>query len=73
MVVQIIDACPASSAFNFCKTGVPLNERCGDSSVNSLDIDITAYQKLTGTPFRNVRLLNSLFISFYSDFLLFFG
>lgn len=69
-MVQIIDACPASSAFNFCNTEVPPNERCGDSSVNSLDIDITTYQTITGTPFRSVRLLYTLSFRFLCSDLL---
>lgn len=56
VTVQIIDACPASSAFNFCKTEVPANERCGDGSTNSLDIDISAYQQLTGKQWKSVRI-----------------
>lgn len=43
--MQIIDACPASNAFNFCKTEVPADERCSDRNANSLDIDISAYKK----------------------------
>ena len=51
VIVQIIDACPASSAYNFCKTDVPANQRCGAAGVNQLDIDQSAYQALTGQPF----------------------
>ena len=51
MTVQIIDSCPAESAYNFCKTDVPAAERCGSSSTNSLDIDQSAYQALTGRRF----------------------
>ncbi|MCJ1473893.1 hypothetical protein MMC13_002548 [Lambiella insularis] len=53
IVVQIIDSCPASSAFNFCKSDVPADERCGSSATNSLDIDIGAYQALTGAAWNN--------------------
>lgn len=35
VTVQIIDACPSSSAFNYCKTSVPADERCGASGVNA--------------------------------------
>ena len=47
--VQIIDACPAGSAYNYCKTETAGNQRCGDGTTNSLDIDEMAYQQLTGT------------------------
>lgn len=59
VTVQIIDACPASSAFNYCKTEIPANERCSDMSANSLDIDTRAYQQLTGTPWKAVRIPSS--------------
>ncbi|MCJ1396458.1 hypothetical protein MMC18_009348, partial [Xylographa bjoerkii] len=48
VIVQIIDSCPSTSAWNFCKTQVPADERCGSSATNSLDIDLGAYQALTG-------------------------
>ena len=47
--MDIIDACPSESAYNFCKTDVPDAERCESSSTNSLDIDQSAYLALTGT------------------------
>ena len=59
VVVQIIDSCPAESAYNFCKTDVPAQERCGDSGTNSLDIDQSAYQALTGTAFGSVSQLQT--------------
>ncbi|CZR67284.1 uncharacterized protein PAC_17183 [Phialocephala subalpina] len=34
ITVDIIDACPSSSAYNYCKTSVPADERCGASGVN---------------------------------------
>ncbi|MCJ1225000.1 hypothetical protein MMC12_001647 [Toensbergia leucococca] len=49
VIVQIIDACPSGSAWNFCKTDVPADERCGDGGTNQLDIDQGAYAALTGT------------------------
>jgi hypothetical protein len=49
ITVNIIDCCPSESAWNFCKTDVPNAERCESSSSNSLDIDLSAYQALTGT------------------------
>jgi hypothetical protein len=49
ITVDIIDVCPSESAYNFCKTDVPADERCGSSSTNSLDIDVSAYEALTGT------------------------
>ena len=54
VTVQIIDACPASSAYNYCKTGMPANQRCGDPGTNQLDIDQTAYMALTGQPYGGV-------------------
>ena len=54
ITVQIIDACPSTSAANFCKTDVPSNQRCGDSGTNQLDIDRSAYMALTGQPFGGV-------------------
>jgi hypothetical protein len=44
-----LKSCPSESAYNFCKTDVPADERCGSSSTNSVDIDISAYSALTGT------------------------
>lgn len=51
--MDIIDACPSESAYNFCKTDVPADERCGSSSTNSLDIDESAYAALTGSGWTN--------------------
>ena len=48
VTVEIIDACPATNAFNYCKSTIPIAERCGDPNTNSIDIDETAYQALTG-------------------------
>lgn len=54
IIVQIIDACPSKSAYNFCKTDIPANQRCGDSKTNQLDIDHSAYMALTGQAFGSV-------------------
>lgn len=54
ITVQIIDSCPSVSPENYCKTDMPLNQRCGDSSTNQLDIDQSAYMALTGQPFGSV-------------------
>ena len=51
VIVQIIDSCPSVSAWNYCKTEVPTNERCGNPKVNSMDIDQSAYGALTGVDF----------------------
>ncbi len=51
ILVQIIDACPSTSAYNFCKTNMPANQRCGDPGTNQLDIDQSAYMALTGQPY----------------------
>ena len=56
VIVQIIDSCPSTNAWNFCKTDIPANERCGTGSTNSLDIDMSAYKALTGQAW-NVSLL----------------
>lgn len=56
ITVQIIDACPAASAYNFCKTNMPLNQRCGDSGTNQLDIDVSAYMGLTGQVYGGVSI-----------------
>jgi len=49
IIINIIDACPSESAYNFCKTDVPAAERCGSTSTNAVDIDVSAYAALTGT------------------------
>ena len=64
ITVQIIDACPASSAYNYCKTNMPANQRCSDAGTNQLDIDQSAYMALTGQAYggvsaRFLKLLNS--------------
>ena len=38
---------------NYCKTDISANQRCGDGSTNSLDIDETAYESLTGTGYND--------------------
>ncbi|MCJ1288419.1 hypothetical protein MMC26_007776 [Xylographa opegraphella] len=48
IIVQIIDSCPSTNAWNYCKTQVPSDERCGSAGTNSLDIDLGAYVALTG-------------------------
>ena len=50
VVVQIIDACPAYSAENYCKSlvGVAPEGRCGAIGTDALDIDLSAYGDLTG-------------------------
>jgi len=58
IVVQIVDACPAGSALNYCKVKenppIPADERCGAG--NSLDIDYSAYKDLTGTDYTSVSV-----------------
>ena len=48
--VQIIDACPAYSAENYCKKNVGVDEigRCGAVGTDALDLDWAAYPDLTG-------------------------
>ncbi|KAI4149152.1 MAG: hypothetical protein L6R39_002589 [Caloplaca ligustica] len=56
IVVQIIDACPATNAWNFCKTDVPdLAQKCMDPGTNSLDIALEAYTGLTGQSYASVK------------------
>ena len=47
VIVEIVDACPAGNAQNYCKTKVPADERCGSNQTNSLDVDVGAYRNLT--------------------------
>ena len=47
VVVEIVDACPAGNAQNYCKTKVAADERCGSNQTNSLDVDVGAYRNLT--------------------------
>ena len=54
IVVQIVDSCPSTHAQNYCKSAIPKNQRCMDSSTNQLDIDVSAYQALTGAAFGSV-------------------
>jgi len=49
IIVQIIDSCPSTNAWNFCKTDVSPEQRCGAGGVNHLDIDQSAHSALTGT------------------------
>lgn len=49
IIVQIIDSCPSTNAWNFCKTDVGPEQRCGADGVNHMDIDQSAYSALTGT------------------------
>ena len=53
--MQIIDACPKFSAYNYCKSkiGVPPEERCGSTQTDALDIDVSAYNHLTGQSYRS--------------------
>lgn len=46
--IQIIDSCPSTNAWNFCKTDMDPEEKCMSSSINSLDIERNAYYELTG-------------------------
>ena len=66
IVVQIIDACPAGSALNYCKTDINLDERCGQG--NSLDIDFSGYLGLTGRAYDPVSCCHSppFLLVFYS-------
>jgi hypothetical protein len=50
-IIQIIDSCPSVNAWNYCKTDIPANQRCESSTTNQLDIDMNAYEQLTGQPY----------------------
>lgn len=55
IIVQIIDACPATNAWNFCKTEQPdTRQKCMDPGTNSLDIEQNAYTALTGQAYASV-------------------
>ena len=56
VTVQIVDSCPSTNAWNYCKTEIPDDQRCESSGTNQLDIDQAAYQVLTGQPFGSVGL-----------------
>ena len=56
IVVTIVDACPATNAENYCKTAVAPEQRCMAAGTNMLDIDVSAYQALTGQPSGSVSL-----------------
>lgn len=60
--VQIIDACPAGHAQNFCKTDLAANQRCQDPSTNSLDIDRDAYRQLTGFDYLDTAHVSFVFV-----------
>ena len=60
IVVEIVDACPATNAANYCKTDIPADQRCEAGGTDMLDIDQSAYQALTGRPFGGVSLTDSL-------------
>jgi hypothetical protein len=51
--VTIVDACPSNSGQNVCKTDPDPRDKCG-SKQNALDIDLPAYQALTGKPYQAV-------------------
>ncbi|KAL8940701.1 MAG: hypothetical protein Q9216_002688, partial [Gyalolechia sp. 2 TL-2023] len=48
ILVQIIDACPADTAWNYCKApAVEASQRCADPNTNQVDIDESAYPFLS--------------------------
>ncbi|MCJ1337192.1 hypothetical protein MMC09_002474 [Bachmanniomyces sp. S44760] len=51
IMAQIIDACPATSAYNYCKSSIDPAQRCSSSTQNNIDIDRSAYAALTGLEF----------------------
>lgn len=63
VMVQIIDGCPAGSAWNYCKTDIDPAQRCSSPITNALDIDFNAYETLypgknysSGNPEGNANL-----------------
>ncbi|KAI4099534.1 MAG: hypothetical protein L6R37_005925 [Teloschistes peruensis] len=61
--VQIIDGCPAGSAWNYCKSEIDLAQRCMSPTTEALDIDFNAYTTLypgkkysSGNPENNANL-----------------
>ncbi|KAL8739198.1 MAG: hypothetical protein Q9181_000089 [Wetmoreana brouardii] len=67
VTVQILDACPAQTAWNYCKTTIAANQRCGDPDTNQVDIDLAAYPALTDgqtyqsgkTPNLNIKITDN--------------
>lgn len=60
VLVTIVDACPSNSGDNVCKTDPDPRDKCA-SSENALDIDLPAYQALTGVPYQSVSGFSSRF------------
>ncbi|KAI4276473.1 MAG: hypothetical protein L6R38_005663 [Xanthoria sp. 2 TBL-2021] len=61
--VQIIDGCPAGSAWNYCKTQYEPEARCSSPTTEALDLDFNAYSALypgksysSGNPEGNANL-----------------
>ena len=49
VVVKVVDTCPNNNPQNYCKpASIALNQRCMQPGQNALDIDVHAYQVLTG-------------------------
>ncbi|KAL8720507.1 MAG: hypothetical protein Q9225_002629 [Loekoesia sp. 1 TL-2023] len=63
ITVQIIDSCPADTAWNYCKAlasnpsdNVSADQRCADPNTNQVDIDESAYPFLTdGQSYQSVK------------------
>ena len=58
IIVQVIDACPGLSAYNWCKEEkiTDPGQRCNDPNTQSLDIEMGAYPYLSpdGNPYVEV-------------------
>ena len=48
MTIKIVDACPAKSAYNYCKTNTPDSGKCAGPK-DALDISVKAYPILANT------------------------
>lgn len=69
ITVQIIDACPATNAWNFCKTDQPdPRQKCMDPGTNSLDIEVMAYTELTGASYTMVNPFPTYVLKYMSRF-----
>ncbi|KAL8653549.1 MAG: hypothetical protein Q9210_002031 [Variospora velana] len=60
ITVQVVDACPKDTAWNYCKAlatnpadNIPASGRCADPNTNQVDMDLSAYPALTGQSYQN--------------------
>ncbi|KAL9019918.1 MAG: hypothetical protein Q9185_002860 [Variospora sp. 1 TL-2023] len=63
ITVQVVDACPKDTAWNYCKAlatnpehNIPASGRCADPNTNNVDMDLSAYPALTGQSYQSVSV-----------------